>query len=64
MISVNGVSRHFARMNYKPLTWGFNVSEVRHATYVHDRHRPDRGVSLWSRCAMSGRDRAMGPRIW
>ena len=27
MTSVNGVSRRPARANYKPLTWGFNVSE-------------------------------------
>ena len=34
------------------------VSEGRHAPYVHDRHRPDRGVRDYCRrCAMTGADR-------
>lgn len=55
MTSVNLVSRRPAKANYKPLTWGFNVSEGRHRPYVHDRHCPDHGVFAWcGRCPMSG----------
>jgi hypothetical protein len=37
-----------------------DVSEARHAPYVHDQHRPDHGVYVdcW-RCAISGADRVI-----
>jgi hypothetical protein len=36
------------------------VCEARHAPYVHDQHRPDRGVRhyFW-RCAVTGADRVI-----
>ena len=37
MIGVNGVSRHLARVNYKPLTWGFMCPRTdTHLTYMID----------------------------
>ena len=55
---VISVSRHITGANYKPLTCSDAVSEVRHAPYVHDRHRADHGVrDYYWRCAMSGADR-------
>jgi hypothetical protein len=49
--SVISVSECLSGANYKSLTCSDGVSEDRHAPYVHDRHRPDHGVSAccWRR---------------
>ena len=44
MPSSSEVAKSLGDRALRPLTWENTVSEARVATYVHDRHRRDRGV--------------------
>jgi hypothetical protein len=59
--SITGVSPASESRVCRSLTCTDGVSEARHAPYVHDQYRLDRGVftCCW-RCAMSAADRVIG----